>query len=266
MCSLRRHSRGSPESRRLRRASTRQSRHGLPAQSASEGGRFLLQTRTGSDASGLRQEHRDLHDMETFDSATTTIARLPPSGLLGPRVCARPRVDTENRRTRAQFCSTISLISGADGHGGDRPPRQLETVCARDYDRPLQATDLVPLQTSVDARLLHQQPQNQSLWPFDQLAYNKTFHSIAARANVAFLGVKPYSPRHVGASHDALTRDIILSQINARVRCGGVQRVAMLDPATVAYGQTIEMSLPTSVFAVRVQTMFAELQTTPHAP
>ena len=64
--------------------------------------------------------------------------------------------------TRTQPRSTPSSICGAHGHGGDRPPRQLETVCARDDDRllrcevlMLQATDLAPPQTSVDARLQH---------------------------------------------------------------------------------------------------------------
>ena len=43
---------------------------------------------------------------------------------------------------------------------------------------------------------LHQQPQIQSIWPFDQLAYNKTFHSIEAPENITFLGVEPHSLRH----------------------------------------------------------------------
>ena len=53
------------------------------------------QSRAGSDAAELRQEHHDLHDMGTFDDAITTTrrhSRLPHLGLLRPRVLARPRV------------------------------------------------------------------------------------------------------------------------------------------------------------------------------
>ena len=86
-----------PESHRLRRASTRQSRHAL-ARTERIRGRPLSagrQGRTGSDAPELRQEHRDLHDMGTFDSAITATrrgARMPPPGLLPPRIFARARV------------------------------------------------------------------------------------------------------------------------------------------------------------------------------
>ena len=53
--------------------------------------------RAGSDGSELRQEHRDSHEVETFDSdATTTrrhtLSQLPPLGLLRSRVSARRRV------------------------------------------------------------------------------------------------------------------------------------------------------------------------------
>ena len=66
--------------------------------------------------------------------------------------------------------------------------------------------------------VLHHQPHNHSLGPFDQLAYTKTFHSIAARAT---LGLEPYSLRHGGASHDALTGHRNLAQIKSAD--GGVQ-------------------------------------------
>ena len=88
-------SRQSPESRLLRSASIRQSRHALLVQDASEGGCSPPKDKVRSDASELRQEHRDLHDMVTFNSAVTTTrrrARVPPSGLLRPHIPARARV------------------------------------------------------------------------------------------------------------------------------------------------------------------------------
>ena len=175
----------------------------------------------------------------------------------------------------------------------------------------LQATDLVPPQTCVDARLQHwgllvsdrarcsqQDPGLRRIsdarlhvddmgWPldrgsappaaepsylvfFDQLAHTNNFHSIAARANVAFLRVEPNSLRHSGASHDALTghRNLALNKARKRWRADSsvqhhkketraLQRIAMLDPTTVAYGQTIEKSLPT---------LFAQLTWTPMPP
>ena len=69
--------------------------------------------------------------------------------------------------TRSKLCPTTSPIRAFDSYGDDRPPRQPETICARDYDRlfhvsrdtsellMLQATDLVPPQPCVDARLRH---------------------------------------------------------------------------------------------------------------
>ena len=57
----------------------------------STGGQSLAR----SDASELNQEHLDLLDMAAFDIATTTTSRhhrLPLSGLLRPRVPARPRI------------------------------------------------------------------------------------------------------------------------------------------------------------------------------
>ena len=61
-------------------------------------------------------------------------------------------------------------------------------------------------------------PQGHFLWPFDQVSYSRTFHSIAARAHVAFLGVEPNTQRHGGVSHDGLTGDPNLAQIKARGR------------------------------------------------
>ena len=165
---VKRGSRRNPDSRRLRRASTRQLRHALPVQCASEGGRSPPEdkSRAGSNASEPRQEHRDLHDMGTFDSAATATRRrawLPPSGPLRPRMFARARVghgshavvidqtqssivsvETENRpcrdhterfKGRSDSYQIILFFLSQFGHGGSRSPRQLETVCARDYDR-----------------------------------------------------------------------------------------------------------------------------------
>ena len=158
---------------------------------------------------------------------------------------------------RTQPRSTPSSICGPHGHGGNALHANLRPFALaimngfsghlrRTEVLMLQATDLVPPQTSVDARLQHwglllcpserdvpsktlafdesvmldspwmtwaaswinalrQQQQNKSIWPCDQLAHNNTFRSIAARANVAFHGVDPYSLHHCGAPHNALT-------------------------------------------------------------
>ena len=146
-------SRESPESRRLRRASTRQSRHALPVQSASEGGRSLLEDKAVQEA--------------TLPSYAKSIATFKTSRdvlePLRPRIPARARVghgshaaiSNETQRTpvrskrrtgpttpsssgmdetRAELRSASSSIGGVDGHG-DRPPRHLETACAHDYGR-----------------------------------------------------------------------------------------------------------------------------------
>ena len=125
------------------------------------------QSRTGSGSAEQRQEDRDLHDMWTFDSAVTATrrrARLPHSGyhaflqghgsdmrgtLLSAIRYVKPRLVRNGEQTlpRSQRAlqgwkklapcyarlplQFVELIC----HGGDRFPRQLETVSARDYDR-----------------------------------------------------------------------------------------------------------------------------------
>ena len=147
---------------------------------------------------------------------------------------------------------TVGLV---DGHGRNRPPCQLETVRARDDDRPfrLPATQRVahasgtqiqyhPNQvwtpdsgTGVSSgvrpsamfparpwpydetvmlhspwmprKALPRQPQNQSIWPFDQIADTKTFSTPWRHEPTSpSLGVEP-SLRHGGVSHDNLTRE-----------------------------------------------------------
>ena len=104
--------------------------------------------------------------MRLFGEFLVVLSRLPPLGILRSRVPARPRVGQgshsviSDQKFRATFRSkrvtvpaaitqnsprmeeartqprwTPSSICGAHGHGGDRPPRQLETVCAGDHDR-----------------------------------------------------------------------------------------------------------------------------------
>ena len=191
----------------------------------------------------------------------------------------------------------------------------LHVISCSSYVRPselltLQARELEPPQTSVDARLqhwglllcpterdvrskllafdesvmlnspwmtwaapwinaLHQQPQNHSTWPFDQLAHTE-IHSIAARANVAFLGVAFTAPRRSVArcpdgtqklgsdksTRKALTRllSTTLQQGNtgsptnrhARPRDGGIRTVPtpLARPTLVPTSSNVGVSRP----------------------
>ena len=151
-------SRRSPESRRLDTAITTLSARRRPLSTGRQScwkRRFRVTPRASRPS---RHGH-----LRKCRYSTRRRARLPPPG---PRTPARARVghgshtvvsnqtqrtpvrskrrtgpatithsSSRMEETRTLLRSPSSPIGRADGHGGDRPPRQLETGCSRDCDR-----------------------------------------------------------------------------------------------------------------------------------
>ena len=152
-----------------------------------------------------------------------------------------------------QFCSTTLAIRGTNGHREDRFLRQFEIVCARDYDR--------LLGLPATQRLAH----TAAGFPVDDRGRSLDRSSAPAAAEPVYLAFRPAClqqniPLHRGASERHSSRSGTLftapRRSVARRRNGpqkpgldqstrtlkkktrALQRVTMLDPATVACGQT----------------------------
>ena len=121
-----------------------------------------------------------------------------------------------------QLCSTTLPIRGTNGYGDDRFLRPLETVCAHDYDRLFHATrDSANCSRRCSTpcgrqeRLFRSQlcTRSRRTRPLGlRTSLSTTKHSTALRREPT----EPSSPRHGGASHDALTDHRNLAQIKTR--------------------------------------------------
>ena len=215
------------------------------------------------DVSELRQEHRDLHDMGTFDGAATTTRRrahLPLSGLLQPRIPARARVGHEMHdvvgdqacqaplRSKRRPDHTDLLKSGYHSHswdrchGEDRMLRQLETVCARDYDRHFRL---------LAARRLAQTAARLPVVAFRPacLQQDIPLHCGASQRHPSRSGTLFAAPRGSVARRPQQTTEIWLrskheggAEQTLQIESCALQRIALLDPAIVANGLTIAKS------------------------
>ena len=101
--------------------------------------------------------------------------------------------------------------------------------------------------------MLCQQAPGISVWPFDARILRQHFTEAAADCLVSQLASSPYSLRHGGASHDALTSRRPLSEIKKKGRWQSDASVRRYEKASLALAQLAKVPTNTQLYSKQVE-------------